>query len=269
MVRVPLSYLRAGITRHAMALQAASPQVRRIPSTPVHAYDQLVTVDLGNDGVAPTGYFSGYSTTTGSVTSPTAFDFILFANNVPPGTYTIPWSVSLSGTLSSADTNNFQLVVSGTTFVASVNPDTAGTYPQTPVTATVTAANPTIGIRSIGAGTSGAVYGATLTSSAAALTTFVGPSGLGVSWGLDQCYVSTSVGQLDTSHAIVYVGPTITSQNAVTGSVQGGSSQFGLGGLGLSNGWFVWCTWTGGTPGAQAYLRVTGSKTAQTGPLGT
>jgi len=89
----------------------------------------------------------------------------------------------------------------------------------------------------------------------------IGPSGLGQSWALDQCYLSTSIGQLDTSQCTVYVGPLALPTYAVTGSLQGGSSQFGLGGLGLADGWFVWALWTGGTPGAQAYLRATGAKT--------
>lgn len=94
---------------------------------------------------------------------------------------------------------------------------------------------------------------------------FCGPAGLEESWSLDQCYLSTSVGQLDGSQVIVYVGPYMgpagaIQQYSVTGSLSGGSSQFGLGGIGLEDGWYVQAYWTGGTTGALAQLRVTGVK---------
>lgn len=91
-----------------------------------------------------------------------------------------------------------------------------------------------------------------------------GPSGGGDSWSLDQCFVSTSVGQLDAATCVVYVGPLPLAQYAVTGSLLGGGSQFGLGGLTLAFGWFVYALWTGGTPGAFGLLRVTGTKTVLT-----
>src|SRR5215469_670806 len=95
---------------------------------------------------------------------------------------------------------------------------------------------------------------------------FCGPAGLGSSWSLDQCYLSTSVGQLDASQVVVCVGPFmgpagLVQQYQVTSSLAGGGSQFGLGGLGLEDGWFVQAFWTGGTAGALAQLRVTGLKT--------
>ena len=92
----------------------------------------------------------------------------------------------------------------------------------------------------------------------------VGPSGGGDLWSLDQCYLSTSVGQLDAAECTVYAGPLPLAQYAVTGSLAGGASQFGLGGVGVPFGWFVYAVWTGGTAGATAYLRVTGSKTVLT-----
>jgi hypothetical protein len=98
---------------------------------------------------------------------------------------------------------------------------------------------------------------------------FVGPSGSGDTWSLDQCYMSTSIGLLDPSQVTVYAGPlpspvTGIPQYAVTGSLSGGGSQFGLGGVGLSFGWFLYAVWTGGTSGAFAYLRATGTKSALT-----
>jgi hypothetical protein len=103
----------------------------------------------------------------------------------------------------------------------------------------------------------------TFTAAGTALA-FCGPASSGDSWSLDQCFVSTSVGQLDAAQCVVYVGPLPLAQQAVTGSLAGGGSQFGLGGLGLQFGWFVWAVWSGGTPGAGGVLRVTGSKTVLT-----
>lgn len=90
----------------------------------------------------------------------------------------------------------------------------------------------------------------------------VGPHGTGETWQLDQCFLSTSVGQLDAATCVVYVGPQALPMYAVTGSLQGGASQFGLGGTGLQPGEFVIAVWSGGTAAALAYLRVTGVKTA-------
>jgi hypothetical protein len=112
-------------------------------------------------------------------------------------------------------------------------------------------------------GNDGVANPATFTAGGAAQA-FVGPSGLGQSWALDQCYLSTSTGQLDLALCSVYAGPQPVPTMLVTGSLQGGSSQFGLGGIGIPDGWFVWALWTGGTPGALAYLRVTGTKTVLT-----
>jgi hypothetical protein len=89
----------------------------------------------------------------------------------------------------------------------------------------------------------------------------VGPSSGGDLWSLDQCYVSTSVGQLDASQCAVFSGPLPLAQYGVTASLAGGASQFGMGGIGVPFGWFVYAVWSGGVPGATAYLRVTGTKT--------
>lgn len=107
-------------------------------------------------------------------------------------------------------------------------------------------------------------FGAAGTASA-----FCGPSGLGQSWSLDQAYLSTSVGQLDPAQCALYVGPNpgvgVPPQNClIVAGLAGGSSQFGLGGVGLEDGWVVFAYWTGGTSGAQAFLRVTGTKTVLT-----
>lgn len=101
-------------------------------------------------------------------------------------------------------------------------------------------------------------------SGAGTATAQIGPTGWGVSWALDQAAVSTSIGALDPALCALYAGPLAIPFYQVTNSLAGGGSQFGLGGVGLAQGWFVWAVWTGGTAGAFAYLRVTGVKTALT-----
>jgi len=156
MVRIPRGWARQGLMAGVAGSQPQqSPAFRRILVPPIHAYDRQVTVDLGNDGMAP-------------------------------------------------------LV----TFTA--------------------------------AGTAQAQ---------------IGPSSGGDLWSLDQCFVSTSIGQLDPALCIVYIGPLPLLNYAATNSLAGGGTQFGLGGLGVPFGWFGWALWTGGTPGASGQLRLTGTKT--------
>jgi len=102
---------------------------------------------------------TGYAGSTGSDTSPAAHAGLTGSYFVPPaGTYTVSWAVELSGTLASADDNNFQLIYNSTVLATSVNGHTAGTYEQDPVTVTTDGTN---GIYIGTAGnnaTTGAVY---------------------------------------------------------------------------------------------------------------
>jgi hypothetical protein len=157
-VRVPVSYLRAGLAGLSGSGRAARPRVQPILRPAGGTYNRLVTVDLGNDGMA-------------------------------------------------------SLVT----------------------------------------------FGAAGTAQA-----FIGPAAGGDLWSLDQCYLSTSIGQLDTSQVIFYAGPLPLAQYARTGSLSGGSQQFGLGGVTVPFGWFAWALWTGGTAGATAQLTLTGQKTVLT-----
>ena len=93
---------------------------------------------------------------------------------------------------------------------------------------------------------------------------FVGPGSGGDLWSLDQCSISTSVGPLDAAQCILYVGPLPLAQYQQAPSLSGGGQQFGMGGTSVPFGWFAWALWTGGTPGAFAYLRLTGTKTVLT-----
>ena len=100
-----------------------------------------------------------------NVTSPAAFQIFLTVP-VAPGTYTVSWTVTLSGTTGAADANNFGMTLgSGPTLAApSVNAGTPGIYPQAPVTFTTAVAD-TITLKSwSNTATAGAVYGASLPS---------------------------------------------------------------------------------------------------------
>lgn len=93
-----------------------------------------------------------------------------------------------------------------------------------------------------------------------------GPYGTGQSWTLDQCYLSTSVGQLDVAEATLYIGPYMFPfqpvQSYLFTANLVANTQFPLGGAYLDTGWYVTAFWSGGTAGALAQLRVTGTKTA-------
>jgi hypothetical protein len=101
-------------------------------------------------------------------------------------------------------------------------------------------------------------------SGAGTAQAFAGPSSGGDLWSLDQCSISTSVGPLDAAQCILYVGPLPLAQYQQAPSLSGGGQQFGMGGTSVPFGWFCWAEWTGGTPGAFAFLRLTGTKTVLT-----
>lgn len=97
---------------------------------------------------------------------------------------------------------------------------------------------------------------------------FCGPSGWGESWALDQAFISTSIGALDPSTCTVYAGPYMqpfspVQQYAVAPALLGGANQLGMGGVAIATGWFITAYWTGGTSGASAQLRLSGTKTAR------
>lgn len=92
--------------------------------------------------------------------------------------------------------------------------------------------------------------------------TLCGPQGIGASWEPVQAAIYTSVGALDPAQATVFQGPLPISQYQVAVSLQGGGDQIPLGGLTMVPGWFVYCVWTGGTPGALGFLTVSGTKKA-------
>jgi hypothetical protein len=232
---------------------------RRITAVRVSQFRrQLQGVPL--TGGQAIGTVTGYLAATGSVTSPAASQTILTVN-APPGTYTVPWSVTLAGTLAAADINNFGLYNGNTLVATSVNPDTAGTYVQTPQTFTVTAAAPFIQVKAGAATpTTGAIYTASLPQNSLPATISVGPHGLGTTWYPVQCTISSSVGAADTSTCAVYLGSQV-QQNLQGGqSYAGGGDVVALSVVSMTPGDLLIAVWTGGTPGSQVAVNVQGTQ---------
>jgi len=98
-------------------------------------------------------------------------------------------------------------------------------------------------------------------SAAGAITLSVGPQGLGNLWYPAQITLSTSVGPLDTSTALVWLGsggvPTTLVATVYTGN--------GIAALAVPNmqpGDLIIVQWTGGTPGSIASLNIIGTMDA-------
>jgi hypothetical protein len=100
-------------------------------------------VATGNTGVAPA---AGTVIVTGTLSQ--------------AGTYTLMWSVGLSGTATAADADNFGLYNGAILLAQSVNPGAVGVYPQETVVENLNLNQLTIKV--IGAGSAAAVYEATL-----------------------------------------------------------------------------------------------------------
>lgn len=102
----------------------------------------------------------------GSVTSPGANVAIVnvAVGSLTPGWYTVNWAVELDGTVSATDVDNFILKGPGLgTGLTSINDGVVGRYQQNPVQIYISSTNATaLSIRSVAAGTVGAVYSAQL-----------------------------------------------------------------------------------------------------------
>ena len=322
MVRVPRSWVRAGMAGLAGSQPGRNISARPIPRPAPGGYVNPVTVDLGNDGLAPVatlaitplplnqnydfeGTVTPWTAGGGATLTDSAAWFyhgtrsLLITPNgvtafpgatsefipVTPGqTYTAS-AVWASPQGWSGGGNSVQAVLdwftSGHVFISQVFSNAAalpaslvsGAGVQTAATgaAPATAAFAQIQLTVNGTPPATTLFYADWAQlvpgsapagvSSGAGQAFIGPSSGGDLWSLDQCFLSTSTGPLDPAQCTVYAGPLPLANYAVTGSLSGGSSQFGLGGVGVPFGWFVWAVWTGGVIGEFAYLRVTGQKT--------
>lgn len=120
------------------------------------------------------------------------------------------------------------------------------------------------GVRTVDLGPNGTAPKVVLNASGAG-TAQTGPQGVGETWTLAQCSVSTNKGQLGSaSTCTVYVGPAAIDAYQVAANLIGGGTQFALGGVTLTVGDYVFAVWAGGaTDGSEiGTLKVTGQRTA-------
>lgn len=119
--------------------------------------NQVMNVILDRDGTpanqAPTA-LNGH----GSVTTPAANTNIASSPTVQPGEWTLYWTVELEGTpAAGTDNDNFALFSQGNLIETSVNQAAVGVYPQLSTNVETNAAT-TFNVKSVGAGTAGAIY---------------------------------------------------------------------------------------------------------------
>ena len=156
----------------------------------------------------------------GSVASPGAGATIVSITNPTAADLQVTWLVSLAGTPSVTDLNNFRLMNGATPVLTSDNRGNSGDYPQPGVVITVPAGG-TVSVIAIVAGTAGSTYTAVI--SAAVL------AGGAIGQVLDAAQVigatSTGADQLDTQwlgDEGVYVGTSVAvlvTTGALTGCI--------------------------------------------------
>ena len=237
-----------------------APQVRPIRRIPIQFYNQPVLQVPLVGGQAQT-VIGGWATATGSVTHPAINGLIAQTAVIPAGTYTVAWSVTLSGTLSGADANNFILNLGAGIFLTtSVNPAVAGTYPQAPYTFSTPGGLRLLIIAGGTLSTAGSVYGGTITGQSGG-TVSVGPQGFGNLWNPASLTVQTTSGANDASTCNVYAGPAGVGVTLLgtflPGTAGAGVASFAL--PSLSPGQYLIAVWSGGNPGDVATMNVVGT----------
>lgn len=96
-----------------------------------------------------------------------------------------------------------------------------------------------------------------------ALSLQVGPQGLGTVWYPVQVTLSTTTGALDTSTALVYLGP-LTTPATLVGTVYSGNGTVALAIPSMSPGQTLIIAWTGGKNGDTAAANIIGTMDALT-----
>jgi hypothetical protein len=95
------------------------------------------------------------------------------------------------------------------------------------------------------------------------LTLQVGPQGLGTVWYPVQVTLSTSTGALDTSTALVYLGPS-TTPTTLVGTVYSGNGTVALAIPDMTPGQTLIVKWSGATSGDIAAANIIGTMDALT-----
>lgn len=96
-----------------------------------------------------------------------------------------------------------------------------------------------------------------------ALTLSIGPQGLGTVWYPVQVTLSTTTGPLDTSTALVYLGP-LTVPATLVATLYSGNGTAALAIPSMSPGQFLVVAWSGANPGDTAAVNVIGTMDALT-----
>lgn len=122
---------------------------------------------LTADVVIPAGTASysaaGPATTASGTTSATPGALTSIASEaLATGTFLLSWTATLQTAAAAGDANNFGLYNGAALLATSVNAGTVGTYPQAAVNAYL-GAGATVAVQTIGAGSTGSVYKASLT----------------------------------------------------------------------------------------------------------
>lgn len=104
-----------------------------------------------------TGPSAGVSVGAGSNTKTSPVANANFGTiTLPDGNYVVNWVVSLGGTLSATDVDNFEATLNGSVIATAQMQGVAGVYPQPPFNITVTGGN--LVFKTPGAGTASSVY---------------------------------------------------------------------------------------------------------------
>jgi hypothetical protein len=208
---------------------------------------------------------AGWAAASGSLTSPPApFSTVAQTAVIPAGTYTVQWTVSLSGTVGAPEANNFILNLGPATFLAaSVNAAAAGTYAQAPVTFTTPGGLRLLILSGGSAATAGAVYSGSFTGQGIG-TAQLGPTSPGEIWRPAQVSVSCSATvTAGVCQCSIYAGAAVGQPTFVDGTFSGdtGDTTDAIGGRVVNPGESVFAVWQGGVAGSTASLVVSGTRT--------
>jgi hypothetical protein len=237
-------------------------KLRVVPPLPISAYrTKISSVPL--TGGQASGAIPGFPGTSGTANAPAAFTLLCEAIVPVAGTYSIRWTVTLSGTPGGPDANNFGLAVNNVEVLPAVNAGAPGTYPQPPFTTFLNAGDRIEIFTAGNNGSAGSVYGGQIFGGVLPLTLAVGPQGLGTAWYPAQVTLSTTTGVLDSSTATVYLGVGGVPTNQV-GSVFSGNGVAALAVPPLQAGDFLFVTWVNGHLGDVASMNVIGTMDALT-----
>lgn len=123
----------------------------------------VLTADVTVPAGASSFPSAGPATVTTGITSATpGAGTSVTSQTIGPGSFLVSWTATLQTAAAAGDANNFGLYNGATLLATSVNAGTVGSYPQAAVAAYLPA-SAAVAVKNIGAGTTGAVYNASLT----------------------------------------------------------------------------------------------------------